>query len=198
MTDQKIPNSQTEQDTGFPSSPGLDQSTRPSRWLLTMAMLALAIGLIGYGLIGAVAGSAFGSWSGYGPPWRHHGGFGRSFDPAAIEDRADRAVRHLAVEIDATADQQDKLRAIVKAAVKDLLPMRERVRDSHQKAHELLTQPTVDRTAIERLRADHVAAFDAASRRIAQALADTAEVLTPEQRRKIGDLVPPNWSGWRR
>jgi hypothetical protein len=27
-------------------------------------------------------------------------------------------VRHLAVEIDATADQQDKLRAIVRAAVK--------------------------------------------------------------------------------
>jgi Spy/CpxP family protein refolding chaperone len=163
-----------------------------------MVVLALAVGLIGYGLIGAVAGSAFGSWSGYGPPWRHHGGFGGSFNPAAIEDRADRAVRHLAVEIDATTDQQDKLRAIVKAAVKDLLPMRDRVRDTRQKARELLTQPTIDRTAIERLRTDQVAAFDTASRRVAQALADTAEVLTPEQRRKVGDHVPPSGSGWRR
>jgi protein CpxP len=198
MIDDEIPTPRATQDASPRSYPGPDQSTRLSRGLLTMVVLALAFGLIGYGLIGPVAGSAFGSWSGYGPPWRHHGGFGGSFDPAAIEDRADRAVRHLAVEIDATADQQEKLRAIVKAAVKDLLPMRERVRDSHQKVRELLTQPTVDRTAIERLRADHVAAFDAASRRVAQALADTAEVLTPEQRRKVGDLVPPTWSGWRR
>jgi Spy/CpxP family protein refolding chaperone len=159
-----------------------------------MLMLALAAGLVG-----AVAGSAFSGWSGYGPmPWHHHGGFGGPFDPATAEDRADRAVRHLAVEIDAAAEQQDKLRALVKAAVKDLLPMRERVQDMHQKAHELLRQPSVDRTAIERLRADQVAAVDAASRRVTQALADAAEVLTPEQRRKLGDLVPPSWRGWDR
>ena len=29
-------------------------------------------------------------------------------------------VRHLAIEVDATAEQQEKLRAIVKSAVKDL------------------------------------------------------------------------------
>jgi Spy/CpxP family protein refolding chaperone len=74
--------------------------------------------------------------------------------------------------------------------------MRE-MRDTHQKARELLTQPTVDRTAIERLRADNVVALDAASRRVAQALADAFEVLTPEQRRKVGDLVPAHWSGTR-
>jgi periplasmic protein CpxP/Spy len=198
MIDDDLPTPSTTQDASPRSYPGPDQSMRLSRGLLTIVMLALAVGLIGYGLIGAVAGSAFGGWSGYGPPWRHHGGFGGQFDPAAIEDRADRAVRHLAVEIDATADQQDKLRAVVKAAVKDLLPMRDRMRDARQKARELLTQPTVDRTAIERLRADQVAAFDTASRRAAQALADAADVLTPEQRRKVGDLVSPNWSGWRR
>ena len=47
--------------------------------------------------------------------------------PAQIEDRADRMVRHLAIELDATADQQDKLRVVVKGAVKDIVPMREKV-----------------------------------------------------------------------
>ena len=46
---------------------------------------------------------------------------GGVFDPARIEDGADRGVRHLAIEIDATNEQQEKLRAIVKGAVKDLL-----------------------------------------------------------------------------
>ena len=41
---------------------------------------------------------------------------------AIVEARADRVVRHLSIEIDATAEQQDKLRTIVRDTVKDLLP----------------------------------------------------------------------------
>ena len=40
-----------------------------------------------------------------------------------------------------------------------------------------------------------------ASKRIAQALADAAEVLTPEQRRKIGERLERarrSWPGWHR
>ena len=33
--------------------------------------------------------------------------------------------------------------------------------------------------------------MDTLSKRIAQAAGDAAEVLTPEQRRKLGDLLPP-------
>ena len=53
----------------------------------------------------------------------------------------------------------------------------------------LLTQPTVDRSAIEALRAEQLSLADAASKRFAQALGDAAEVLTPEQRRKIDDRL---------
>ena len=68
----------------------------------------------------------------------------------------------------------------------------------------LLTQPTVDRAAIETLRTEQLALADAASKRFAQALGDTAEVLTPEQRRKIDDRLTELrerrgfWHGWRR
>ena len=113
--------------------------------------------------------------------------------PAQIEDRVDRGIRHAAVELDATPEQQEKLRAIAKAAVKDLLPMREKAKAARARAAELLTQPKVDRAAIEAFRAEQMALAEAASKRFAQAVTDAAEVLTPEQRQKAHE-----WMQWRR
>jgi Spy/CpxP family protein refolding chaperone len=64
-----------------------------------------------------------------------------------------------------------------------------------------LTAPTIDRSAIERLRAEQIGLAETASKRIAQALADTADVLSPEQRRKVTDwmaLGRPWWARWHR
>ena len=109
---------------------------------------------------------------------------------AVVEGRADRMVRHLSIEIDATADQQDKLRAIVRDAIKDVLPVREKMRAARDTARELLTQQTIDRAAIEKFRTDQIAIHDAASKRLVAAVADAAEVLTPEQRRRVSDMLP--------
>jgi Spy/CpxP family protein refolding chaperone len=118
---------------------------------------------------------------------------------AVIDAHADRMIRHLAVEIDATTEQQDKLRTIVHAAVKDLLPVREKVLAARASARDLLTQQTIDRAAIEKLRADQIAIHDAASRRLVQAVADAAEALTPEQRRKVSEMLPARgFGGWGR
>jgi periplasmic protein CpxP/Spy len=119
---------------------------------------------------------------------------------AVVEAHADRAVRHLAIEIDATAEQQDKLRAIVRDAVKDLLPMREKIMSARATTRDLLTQQTVDRAAIEKFRTDMLATHDTVSKRLVQAVADAAEVLTPEQRRNISDMIAARrggspWSG---
>jgi Spy/CpxP family protein refolding chaperone len=127
-------------------------------------------------------GGGFGRGFGHGH-WGHGAlmGLGQSF----VEERADRGVRHLAIEIDATAEQEAKLRAIVKAAVKDLFPMHEKLHAARERAQSLLTQQTVDRAAIEAFRAEQIALADNVSKRIAQAVADAAEALTPEQRQKI-------------
>jgi protein CpxP len=199
--------SMTEQNNPARGPDGNPQPGRKGgrRWFLVTATAIVAA------LGGAVASQAL---SQDGPPWHRgfmggpmHGGFmggpmhRGAFDPARAEDRADRMVRHLAVEIDATAEQQDKLRTIAKAAVKDLVPMREKAQSARERARSLLTATTIDRAAIEAFRADQVALADQASKRIAQALGDAAEVLTPEQRRKVEDRLESrrnHWHGWHR
>jgi len=154
----------------------------------------VAVLVIAAGLIGAAATSAFSRGMGFGPGhW--HGGFMNPFDPAQAEDRADRMVRHLAVELDATNEQQEKLRGIMKSTLRDVLPMRDKVQAARQQARKLLTEPTVNRAEIERLRAEQIALADTFSKRVAQALGDAGEILTPEQRRKLDEHLPPMGGG---
>lgn len=171
-----------------------DQSTpQPAagrrRWLPIIAVALAAA------FTGAAATSAVGQYGGW------HGGFMHGpMTPAQIEDRVDRGIRHAAIEIDATPEQQEKLRAIAKGAVKDLLPMREKAQAARARAAELLTEPKVDRAAIEAFRAEQMATAEAASKRFAQAVGDIAEVLTPEQRQKAHEILEWRrgfWHGWR-
>ena len=162
---------------------------RPARRRGRAAAVIVGVALAG-GLVGAFATTSFSQ--GFGPPW--HMTVRGPMGPMTTEqlvDRADRAARHVAIELDATPDQQAKLQAIVKSAVTDLAPMRDKVRTTHQRVRELLTAPNVDRAAIEKLRAEQVATMDTLSKRIAQAVGDAAEVLNPDQRRKLGDMLPP-------
>jgi periplasmic protein CpxP/Spy len=196
----------------------------PQGGRLRQGLTYMAVAIAGVGLIGAFAGSSVGQGLGhrilahvpgmaasaapledgfgpsFGPPfaavWR--GGLFDGAVEALVEAHADRMIRHLSIEIDATAEQQDKLRAIVRDAVKDLLPVGEKIRAARATARELLTQQTIDRAAIEKFRADQIATHDAASKRLVAAVADAAEVLTPEQRRKISGMLPgrgPRWGG---
>jgi Spy/CpxP family protein refolding chaperone len=54
---------------------------------------------------------------------------------------------------------------------------------------ELLSAPTIDRAAIERLRVEKMQAADAVSKRMSLAFADAAEVLTPDQRKKVAERM---------
>jgi len=157
-----------------------DRSTEKRRRFFKRAAIATLIG----GIAAGIGVRAFAQGGGYGC-W-HRGGFAAgALDPAQVDEHLDRMLKHLYVEIEATDEQKQKLAPIVKQAAKDLLPLRERIREARGKALELLTQDSVDRTAIEALRAEHLQLAEQASRRIAQALADAAEVLTPAQRREL-------------
>jgi Spy/CpxP family protein refolding chaperone len=162
-----------------------------------MALLAAVVALVA-GAIGSLATTALSYAEG---PW--HGGFaGMSgpVDPAAIEKHVEHMMKHLAVEVDATPDQTAKLVAIAQLAVKDLLPLREKLVADRRQFAELFSAASIDRAAIEKLRADHVGLAETATKRIAQAIADAADVLSPEQRRTLVDRIS-SWHqgfGWHR
>jgi protein CpxP len=176
-------------------------AARPGRLAKITVALALGLGLAGIGAFATTSfsqgfGPPFGHW--HGPGYWHGGPFGGGVDPARAEERADRMIRHISVEVDATAEQQEKLRGIVKHAVKDMIPMREKMFAARQQVRDLLFGQSVDRAAIEKLRAEQIGTVDALSKRFTQALADAAEVLTLEQRRKLEGLLPSSsgWRGW--
>jgi periplasmic protein CpxP/Spy len=157
------------QDT--PSSRPAKRSGR--RWLTALALVA-AVGATG------VAGASY-AGEGFG----HHGGRGHhgrmaTMDPATAAKHIDKMIERIAP--DATADQKARLAEIGKSVFADVQPLRAQFRDAHKRAHELLMQPTVDRMALERLRAEQMQRADAISKRLVTAVADAAEVLTPEQR----------------
>jgi len=156
----------------------------------------VALLLIVAALAGAIAGGLATNAFGQAPmPW-HVGPFmGGPFDPAQADQHVERVIKHLAVEADATADQQAKLVAIAKAAVNDLLPLREKLQANRGQALDLFTAGNVDRAAIERLRSEQLALVETASKRISAALGDAAEVLNPEQRRTLVDRVS-HFGGW--
>jgi periplasmic protein CpxP/Spy len=180
-----------------PSSP--PAPPRRSRTGLIVALLAVAV-------VAGLTGNMLTTALGQGMPWQPWRDGAFMFGPptqAQIEDRIDRMTKHLAIELDATPDQQMKIASIAKAAVGDLLPLREKTQAARRQAVALLTAPTIDRSAIEKLRADQVAMADMASKRIVQAAADAAEVLSPDQRRKIADWVAlfdtvGPWARWHR
>jgi protein CpxP len=126
---------------------------------------------------------------------RWHGGHG-PIDPADLEKRLDRMLKHLYVEIEATDAQKQRLEPIVKQAAKDLLPLRENLHAGKREAIELLSQDRVDPAALEALRAKQIGLADEASRRLTRAIAEAADVLTPEQRKDLAARVARRHGRW--
>lgn len=148
---------------------------------------------------GLAAGIGLKAWAHGGPGGWHRGGFMHGpHDPAMVDERLERMLKHLYVEIDASEEQKGRLAPIVKDSVKDLLPLREKLHAAHKEAIGLLGGDRIDRDAIERLRADQVALADQASKRFTRALADIAEVLTPVQRKELAERVARHRRGWHR
>ena len=90
-----------------------------------------------------------------------------------------------------------ELREWTESGSMDLLPVREKAHAARKQAIELLAADSIDRGAIEALRAEHIVLAEQASKRFAQALADVAEVLTPAQRKQIAERMESLGRRWR-
>lgn len=135
------------------------------------------------GLAGGYAGKTFAQGMGPRPM------IGAPMDPAQMGEHVDRMVQRFADGVDATPEQKQRLSVIAQDLARDMAPQREKQRALRQRSMELLSAPVIDRAAIEAARAEQQAMMDAGSRRFTQALADAAEVLTPEQRVKMAERM---------
>ncbi len=147
------------------------------------ARLALATLLAGLALGGGVYAFARGA-DGDGP---RGATMNRPADPVQAEARVNRLLGHLYVEIDASDAQKQKIDPIVKAAARDLFPLRQKMRDIRRQQRELFTAEKVDRAAIEKLSEERSRLVEQMSKRFTQALVDVAEVLTPAQRQQLAE-----------
>ena len=155
----------TDNNTDNTTSRTPGRKRRP-RWILMSIAGALAL-VIGGMTWGAVAHS------------------GRSWDGDKFEKFVEWKVEDMLDEVEASDDQRDQVLAIVKAAVADLRETRDLKREMRHDLIAALTKETIDRNELELLRQRKMETVDGMSQRVLTALADTAEVLTHEQRQEL-------------
>ncbi|WP_422384784.1 Spy/CpxP family protein refolding chaperone [Roseibium album] len=106
-----------------------------------------------------------------------------------IKERLTRVVRHVAIEIDATPEQQTEIVSIVTPVA---LGMKENHREFASVSEDLralLLAQEIDRVAIEALRAEKLAVADEISKTLTAMIVDVAAVLTPEQRAQLDERI---------
>jgi protein CpxP len=155
-------------------------TTPVRRWLFKPAAAVALLG--GFAIaIGAVAqGTA-------GFAMHHVGAHAMTGGSEDMVAHVNGMLQYIYAEVGATDAQKTQLAAIVLQATSDLAPLHDQLHDGHAQVFSLLTQDNIDRTALETARAAQMSVADQASRRVAQFVADVAEVLTPAQRKALAN-----------
>jgi Spy/CpxP family protein refolding chaperone len=143
-----------------------------SAWLRPLALVAILVGGVALGA-GGYAATATGAAD--GPGWRE--GMRLAFAQHAVSRALD--------SVGASSAQEAKIHDIIAARFAELGPNPEGRAAMRKQALDLLAAPTIDRAAVEKMRLDAVAKFDAKSKTFVAGLLDIADQLTPEQRTKL-------------
>jgi periplasmic protein CpxP/Spy len=179
------------QDAGASSSSATAAAATPKRrrrfWMFAGAAGAMAT-LAACAHSGAA--SAAGPGAAPGPDadmgrWGRHRHRHGPMSPEEMARRIDKGVDRILSTVDASAEQKQKVASIAKQALSELRPMREQHRAARKQAIDLLSAPVIDRAALEKVRSDELQLGDNASKRLTTAMADIADVLTPDQRAKL-------------
>jgi uncharacterized membrane protein len=148
-------------------------------------------GLLGVLLAGGIAGYAKAvAGPGFFPRPGHGSFCGRGVhDPQAVRERVDFATDWVLSRINASEEQRQRIKGIVRDAMAELQPLGARHRENREAMIQVLLQPTVDRAALETIRHSEMELAEAASARLVEAVASTAELLTVEQRQELANLA---------
>ena len=116
--------------------------------------------------------------------WRHmrwrHGA-----NPDQVREHVQVALKWALRDAGTSEEQQAKVAGIATQAMSDLHKLREQHLANRDAFHTQMAKPSIDREALEGLRKAEMELADDASKRLVQALADVADVLTPEQRQAL-------------
>lgn len=155
-------------------------------------------GLLTGGLLGTLVAGGVGAFAQHEP----HSHFWKSGcsqrhamrDPGVMRERADFMVEWTLSRINATDEQRAQVKSVVQAAIEDLLQLREKHQSNRKAMVAALIEPSVDRAELDRIRSAELSLMDRGSQRLVSALANAAEVLTPEQRAQLAEMAG-RWSG---
>lgn len=167
---------------------GTDRSS-PWRELWPAAALAgtfLAF-LGGMALASSSEAHGRGGWFGGRAHSGHHGR--GPHDPERAREHAQFAAAWALQEVDATPEQQARVKEIVGESIEALSALADRHRANREALLALLAQPGIDRAALGALREAELALAEEASVTVTTALADAAEVLSVEQRQRLLEHV---------
>ncbi|MCW5666634.1 MAG: Spy/CpxP family protein refolding chaperone [Piscinibacter sp.] len=145
------------------------------KWMLLSAALAVSATVALSAWAGPMHGGPMGG--GYGGPFGGHGMM------------AGRGVDHMLDGLNATDAQRSQIKQIMQAAAADLRAQRQNGQALREKAMQVFAAPNVDAAAAESVRQQMLAQHDQASKRMLQAMLDASQVLTPEQRAKLGERM---------
>lgn len=142
-----------------------DRGPSPSRWLKPLLIGSLALNLL---FVGGMASAA----------WRHHHGHGR-FGGSGGDVSLMGFVNEL------PADRQQSVGDQLQAARDAVKPLRQEIRDAWTASNTVLTAEPFDKAKAKEAAARLLAAEVKFKTAVSDALLDTAEKLTPEERKTL-------------
>ncbi|MEO7008457.1 MAG: Spy/CpxP family protein refolding chaperone [Caldimonas sp.] len=143
-------------------------------------------------LVAVLATFAVTTWAqpmGHGMRHGGHQGIGPGMMMGGSPERMGRMVDHMLDGLSATDAQRSQIKQITQKAAADLKAQHQAARGLHERGLQIFTAPNVDPAAAEALRQQMLAQHDQASKTMMQAMLDISQVLTPEQRAKIGERM---------
>lgn len=148
-------------------------------------------------LVGALAGSALTVSTGAlarSGLWGHHGGHhgwhhGGEKSVEDVKDRAHSASEHVLNRVDATPEQVAQVKVVLDGLIEELYPLRAQKQSQRDVLVSALSGESVDVQALEAARLTMLDLAETASTELLQATTEIGEILDPEQRGSLVEMM---------
>jgi Spy/CpxP family protein refolding chaperone len=116
--------------------------------------------------------------------------------PEQAKEKASFVADKLLDRVDATDAQRDEVDALIDEIIPDLFAMKKDGRALKERIHEALMAEPVNAEELESLRQEAMAMADKASKKATESVLRISEILTPEQRAEIHQMMKEKRERW--